>query len=152
MAQQKPFCPGNQNGTAIDSPLNKKEIKMNNKFKHLLTTVDVLNTLNGGMSEPYISFRENPSGRELRVRVPGVSKEMLQVEINENQLSVFYLIPIQTSGKEMYLPKEVTKQTLPYFIEISGIHAAYEENELVVKLPFNELSNGYNRKIPIVEE
>jgi HSP20 family molecular chaperone IbpA len=124
---------------------------MNNKFKHLLTTVDVLNTLNGGVSEPYLSFREQASGRELRVRVPGVSKEMLQVEINDNQLSVFYLIPMESAGKKMYFPKEVTKQTIPYFIEITGIHATYEENELVVKLPFNELSNGYNRKIPIVE-
>ena len=124
---------------------------MNNKFKKILTTVDLLNTLNGGVSEPYLSFREQPTGRELRVRVPGVSKEMLQVEINDNQLAVFYLIPIESAGKKIYLPKEVTKQTIPYFIEISGINATYEGNELVVKLPFNELSNGYNRKIPIVE-
>ena len=124
---------------------------MNNKFKHLLTTVDMLNTLNGGVSEPYVSFREQNGGRELRVRVPGVSKEMLQVEINDNQLSVFYVIPMESSGKKVYLPKEVVKQTLPYFIEIPGIHATYEENQLVVKLPFNELSNGYNRKVPIVE-
>lgn len=124
---------------------------MKNKFKHLLTTVDMLNTLNGGVSEPYVSFREQTGGRELRVRVPGVSKEMLHVEINDNQLSVFYVIPMEASGKKVYLPKEVVKQTLPYFIEIPGIHATYEENELVVKLPFNELSNGYNRKVPIVE-
>jgi HSP20 family molecular chaperone IbpA len=122
-----------------------------NKFKHLLTTVDLLNTLNGGVSEPYVSFREQTTGRELHVRVPGVSKEMLQVEINDNQLSVFYLIPMESSGKKIYLPKEVTKQTIPYFIEISGIHASYAGNELIVKLPFNELSNGYNRKIPIVD-
>lgn len=123
-----------------------------NKFKHLLTTVDLLNTLNGGVSEPYVSFREVASGRELRVRVPGVNREMLQVEINENNLSVYYLIPMASSGKELLLPKEVTKQVIPYFIEISGIHATYEANELVVKLPFNELTSGYNRKIPIVEE
>lgn len=124
---------------------------MNNKFKHLLTTVDLLNTLNGGVSQPYLAFREEPEGRELRVRVPGVSKEMLHVEINNNQLSVFYHIPMESAGQQVYLPKEVVKQTLPYFIEITGIHATYEENELVVKLPFNELSNGYNRKVPIVE-
>lgn len=124
---------------------------MSNKFKHLLTTVDLLNTLNGGVSEPYVSFREEPTGRELRVRVPGVRKEMLQVEINENQLSVSYHIPLTTSGKQVYLPNEVIKQTLPYFIEISGINATYEDNELVVKLPYNELLNGYNRKVPIVE-
>ena len=124
---------------------------MNNKFKHLLTTVDLLNTLNGGVSEPYVSFRERPDGRELRVRVPGVSKELLQVEIHDNQLSVYYHIPMITSGKKVFLPKEVTKQTLPFFIEIKGIHAMYEENELVVKLPYNELSNGYRRNVPIVE-
>jgi HSP20 family molecular chaperone IbpA len=107
--------------------------------------------LNGGVSEPYLSFREKPDGHELRVRVPGVSKEMLQVEIHDNQLSVFYHIPMETAGKKVFLPKEVTKQTLPYFIEITGIHASYEGNELVVKLPYNELSNGYNRKVPITE-
>lgn len=124
---------------------------MKNKFKDLLTTVDLLNTLNGGVSEPYVSFREQPDGREVRVRVPGVSRELLQVEINGNELSVYYHIPMETSGKKVFLPKEVTRQTLPFFIEIKGIHAAYDENELVVKLPFNELSSGYRRNVPIVE-
>ena len=124
---------------------------MKNKFKHLLTTVDLLNTLNGGVSEPYVSFRESPDGRELRVRVPGVSKEMLQVEIQDNLLSIVYYIPMEVSGKEVFLPKEVIKQTLPYFIEIPGIHASYDDQELVVKLPFNELSNGYRRKVPIAD-
>lgn len=136
---------------AIVSPPGKGDRKMNNKFKHLLTTVDLLNTLNGGVSEPHLSFRDEPGGRELRIRVPGVSKEMLQVEINDNKLTVLYHIPMETAGKQVYLPKEVIKQTLPYFIEIPGIHANYEGNELVIKLPYNELSNGYNRKIPIVE-
>jgi HSP20 family molecular chaperone IbpA len=125
--------------------------KMNNKFKHLLTTVDLLNTLNGGVSEPYVSFREHPDGRQLRVRIPGVSKEMLHVEIQDNQLNVFYHIPMETSGRQVFLPKEVVRQTLPYFVQIPAIQATYEGNELVVDLPYNELSNGYNRKIPIVE-
>lgn len=122
---------------------------MKNKYNNILTTVDLLNTLNGGISEPYISYREDSNGREVRIRVPGVSKELLQVEVRDNKLSVFYHIPIETSGKQVFLPKEVVNQTLPFFIEIKGIHASYEDNELVVKLPFNELSNGYNRKVPI---
>jgi HSP20 family molecular chaperone IbpA len=129
----------------------KEALTMSNKFKHLLTTVDLLNTVNGGMSEPYLSFTENTSGRELRVRVPGVRKEMLQVEITDNQLSVLYHIPVETSGKQVYLPKEVFKQTIPYFIEIAGINASYEDNQLVVRLPYNELSDGYKRSVPIVE-
>lgn len=124
---------------------------MNNKLRHLLTTVDLLNTLNGGVSEPYLSYRERPDGRQVRIRVPGVGKEMLQVEIQNNELSVFYHIPMESSGKKLFLPKEVMRQTLPYFIEIPAIQATYEDNELVVDLPFNELSNGYNRKVPISE-
>lgn len=124
---------------------------MTNKFKDILTTVDLLNTLNGGVSEPYVSFRERPDGRELRIRVPGVRKDLLQVEVHDNNLNIFYHIPMETGGQRVLIPKEVLNQALPYFIEIPGIHASFEENELIVKLPFNELSNGYNRKVPIVD-
>ncbi len=124
---------------------------MNKQFKHLLTTVDLLNTLNGGVSEPYLSYHDRPDGRELRIRVPGVRKEMLQVEINNNQLVVSYHIPMESAGQPLLFPKEVIRQTLPYFVEIPAIQATYEDNELVVMLPYNELSNGYNRKVPIVE-
>lgn len=124
---------------------------MKKSFKDLLTTVDLLNTLNGGVSEPYLSFRDLADGRQIRIRVPGVSKEMLQVEIHNNLLNVYYHIPMETSGKQVFVPKEVVNQTLPFFIEIPGIQATFEENELVINLPFNELSNGYTRKVPIAD-
>ena len=122
---------------------------MKEQFRQLLTTVDVLNTLNGGVSEPYLSYTDLTDGRELRIRVPGVSKEMLLVEIHNNILSVSYHIPMEASGKTIYFPREVIRQPLPYYVEIPGIQATYEDSELVVKLPFNELSNGYSRKVPI---
>ena len=119
------------------------------KFKDLLTSVDVLNSLHGGVSEPFLSVKENAEGREMRVRVPGVDKQALQVEIINNQLSVFYFIPILSSEKLVQMPQVVYNQPIPYFVEVSKIRATYTENELVVDLPFNELSNGYNRKIKI---
>jgi HSP20 family molecular chaperone IbpA len=120
-------------------------------YKDLLTSVDVLNTVNGGVSEPFVSFREESTGREMRIRVPGINKEALQVEINNNELSVFYLIPIQSFGKLIHMPQVVYRQMIPYFIEVSGIKAVFEDNVLLVKLPFNKLSDGYNRKIEIGE-
>ena len=120
-------------------------------FKDLLTSVDVLNTVNGGVSEPFVSFREESTGREMRIRVPGINKEALQVEVNNNELSVFYLIPIQSFGKLVQMPQVVYRKVIPYFIEVSGIKAVFEDNVLVVKLPFNKLSDGYNRKIEIGE-
>ena len=41
----------------------------------LATSVDVLNTLSGGISEPQISYYEHEQSREIRLRVPGIDKE-----------------------------------------------------------------------------
>lgn len=121
-------------------------------FKDLVTSVDVLNTIHGGISEPFLSIREEAEGRQVRVRIPGVSREAMQVEINDNKLSIFYLIPIHSIDKMIHMPRVVYNQSIPYYIESSKIKASFEGNELIVDLPFNELSNGYNRKIEIGEE
>lgn len=122
---------------------------MKTKFSDIVTSVDVLNTLHGGISEPFLSIREQTGGREMRFRVPGVDKEALQTEIVNNQLSVFYVIPIYSVGKLIQLPQIIYNQPIPYFVDATKIEGTYEENELVVVLPFNELSSGYNRKIKI---
>lgn len=124
----------------------------NKKFQDLLTSVDVLNTLHGGISEPSLSFGQQADGREIRVNVPGIAKEALQVEVHNNSLSVFYLIPIESMGKMIQMPQVVYNRKIPYFIDISGIRAVFEENDLVVRLPFNKLSSGYHRKLEIGEE
>lgn len=124
---------------------------MNKKFKDLLTSIDVLNTINGGVSEPYMSFTKNADGHEMRVRVPGIGKESMQVEINNHELSVYYLLPLEVSGQLLQMPQVVYKQMIPYYIEAGGIKAIYDNDELVVKLPFNEESNDNHRKIEIDE-
>jgi hypothetical protein len=119
------------------------------KFKDLITSVDVLNTLHGGVSEPFLSVLEDEISRELRVRVPGINREALQVEIVNSSLSVFYLLPIISAEKLVYLPQVVYNQEIPYFVAANEITAGFEDNELVIQLPFNKLSNGLNRTINI---
>lgn len=121
-------------------------------FKDLVTSVDVLNTIHGGISEPFLSAREEAEGRQVRVRIPGVAKEAMQVEINNNKLSIFYLIPIHSIDKMIHMPCVVYNHPIPYYVESSKIKASFEDNELIVDLPFNELSSGYNRKIEIGED
>lgn len=117
------------------------------KFKDLLTSVDVLNTLSGGVSEPVILMHEEADRHEVRVRVPGIDKEYLQAEVHDNELIIFYMIPLESNGREVQLPQIIYNNAIPYFVKISNIQAHYEENMLVVELPFNEFSNGYNKKI-----
>lgn len=117
------------------------------KFKDLLTSVDILNTLSGGVSEPFVSMREEADRHEVRVRVPGIEKENLQAEVHNNELIIFYMIPLESNGKEVQLPQIIYNNAIPYFVKINNIQAHYEDNMLVVELPFNEFSSGYNKTI-----
>lgn len=120
---------------------------MKKKFKDLLTSVDILNTLSGGVSEPVVSMREEADRHEVRVRVPGIDKEYLRAEVHTHELIIFYMLPLESAGKEVQLPQIIYNNPIPHFIKINRIQAHYEGNELVVELPFNEFPSGYNKTI-----
>jgi len=122
------------------------EINMENKLE-LLTSVDVLNTLHGGISEPKVSINQFESAREIRVKVPGIDVESIQVEVNTNVLSIYYNMNIMSAGKNVRLPYRIFNRQLPYYVDISKIHSAIDEKELIVTLPFNALADGYHKKI-----
>jgi hypothetical protein len=113
----------------------------------ILTSVDVLNTLHGGISEPQILLKELEHSREMRVKVPSIDPESIQVEINDNTLFVYYYLNISAVGKELRLPYTIYNKPLPYFIEISGINSGIEDEQLVITLPFNGMARGYHKKI-----
>ncbi len=129
----------------------KKKTNNNNQSLDLITTVDVLNTLSGGISEPQQSSQETELARELRFRVPGVHKGSMNVEIHNNHLTIYYYINIASYDKLVQVPQIVYNRAVPYYIDISKIHATFDEEELVVYMPFNKLSNGYHRKVRINE-
>jgi HSP20 family molecular chaperone IbpA len=137
----------------IDRREGDREMKKrnNNNSLDLFTTVDVLNTLSGGITEPQLTLNENEAGREIRLRVPGILKDAMHVEIHNNHLTIYYYINIVSYDKIVQVPQIVYNRTVPYYIDISKIHATFEDDELVVHLPFNKLSNGYHRKVRISE-
>jgi HSP20 family molecular chaperone IbpA len=121
--------------------------KMNKQTKELLTSVDVLNTLHGGVSEPFVSIIEGKASRDIRVRVPGIEKESLQTEIHNNELTLYYSIPVQSASKMIRMPRVIYSQPIPYFVEVKKIHASFDDRDLVIHMPFNGLYNGYHRKV-----
>jgi HSP20 family molecular chaperone IbpA len=115
----------------------------------LLHSIDVLNTLNGGMSEPIVDLRQHDNYREIKCTVPGLQEGALQVEIHNNFLSIYYKLSIESNGKEVQVPRVVYYKPIPYFIDLTKISATVEDRFLHVILPFNELANGYHKKISI---
>jgi HSP20 family molecular chaperone IbpA len=125
--------------------------KMNKNFLNydLITGIDILNTLNGGTVEPTMKFAEFPEYHEIKVKAPGIAEEELHVNIENNQLVIFYELDIESQGKSFPVPRIVYNKPIPFFIDTFNINAQYSGNTLIVQLPFNELANGYHREVPI---
>lgn len=115
------------------------------KYLDLITSIDVLNTLNGGVSQPQLCLEHHDDHREIRLRVPGISLDEMRVEIHDNNLAIFYLINIVSSERHIPLPRFVYNKNVPYYIDIHRINARLEEEELIVNLPYNRLAKGYHR-------
>jgi HSP20 family molecular chaperone IbpA len=115
----------------------------------LIQTIDIANTLNGGVSEPKLTLTQFPEYRQIELRVPGISSDNLHVKINNNQLLVYYNFNIESRGRMLSVPRIVYNKQIPYFIDAKNISANYSEGVLIIQLPYNELANGFNKDIPI---
>lgn len=122
-----------------------------NGFLDMITSIDVLNTLHGGVSEPWVDLQQFDDRREIHVFVPGIEKESIEIEINKNVLTIFYTIPVVSGEIKIPMPRVVYSKNIPYFVDIAKISAQSKENSLVVTLPFNEMANGYHRNITLDE-
>ena len=117
--------------------------------QELITTIDMMNTLNGGTSQPYIKLKQFPSYRQISIRVPGIPHENIKVEVNSNQLMIYYLTEVTSQDKKILFNRGLYNKNIPYFVDVHKIAATQEEDLLIVRLPFNELYNGYHRDISV---
>jgi len=115
----------------------------------IIQTIDIANTLQGGISEPMVRLTRFPEYRQIELRVPGIGEDNMHVKINNNQLLVFYNHLIESRGQVIAVPHFVYNKPIPYFIDANKIKATFENNVLTVQLPYNELANGFHRDIPI---
>lgn len=121
----------------------------NKNYLDLVTSIDVLNTVNGGLSEPQMNLNHFQDYREIRIKVPGIKQEEIHVEVHNNNLSIYYYINLVSTDKLIQLPRFVYNKNVPYFIDINKINAKMENDEIIVQLPFNRLANGYHKEIKI---
>jgi HSP20 family molecular chaperone IbpA len=115
----------------------------------MLQSIDIANTLQGGVSEPIVKLSQHQDYRQIELKVPGMLEENMHVKISNNQLMVYFERTIETQGTVISVPFIVYNKPIPYFIDAENIRAQYNKGVLTVKLPFNELANGYHRDIPI---
>ncbi|MEL7003129.1 MAG: Hsp20 family protein [Bacteroidota bacterium] len=124
--------------------------KGKNWVRRMLKTADVMNTVNGGMVEPYLSFERKSDHYLLKARVPGVDADALGVEMIESDLILHHQLDFDdASGSSMTIPHVIATFPVQGYVDYENIVARYEDGVLQVTLPFNELSSGYHKKIEI---
>lgn len=115
----------------------------------ILQSINALNTIHGGISEPRINLQQLKDHRQIKAKVPGVDVHDIQIEVINNVLNIFHFFPIETNGQFLQTPRILYSKQIPYFIDQENIEATVEDNQLKVVLPFNNLAQGYNRKIEL---
>lgn len=120
--------------------------------REILLTTDLMNTINGGMSKSWTYVEKKDDHYVLNVKVPGVDPSGLIIEIKNNTLFIFHKVSVHNNelykGSD-YFPYSVGLMVIPFDVNIKRIKAEFENNELQVIMPFNEMSDGYYKRISI---
>ncbi|XOV92572.1 MAG: Hsp20/alpha crystallin family protein [Bacteroidota bacterium] len=122
-----------------------------NLTRHLAMTADVLNTINGGMSQTTINLKVLEHEWLVKVTTPGVELENLRLEVLDNHLYIHQMMEIEHDGPEK-APYVIAMIPLTRQINVEAISATFENGYTLIKLPFDEMVNGYERQIDITRK
>ena len=120
--------------------------------KEILRKVDVMNTLNGGISKPTVHLLRQKKRYLVQIRMPGVDPEKMRVEVHSNKLFLFHDISVENTSlykDNDVIPFNIGYVIIPFDVNIKKIKAFYVDSELRITLPFNELADGYQKRIEI---
>ena len=125
--------------------------KDNNMWRGFLKQIDLMNTLNGGVSMTSIDMEETEDSLAINVAAPGVSPESFNIFIDHNTLIVFSTIPDNDTkmDNQIHVPMFYKTFEIPYFVDGNKIDAVYEEGLLKVILPYRQKRTTLQRKIDI---
>ena len=114
--------------------------------KNLARSADMLNTVNGGTIFPtFVTFKEDDHYR-LEVSIPSLDPDNIKVEINGENLLVYQKIDIGESK----IPSLLGLEKIAADVALNSITAGYEEDLLIIIMPFNELTDGFRKEIDIL--
>jgi len=117
--------------------------------REVLSTADIVNTINGGMSEPQAKIVKKPDHYLITAHVPGVDPAHMNVEIVDKKVIVQHNVEFVRDGEALSFPRVVAAFPITPNIDFRNITASSEGDTLHVVLPFNELASGYRRHVDI---
>lgn len=119
-------------------------------IKNLAKTAEIVNTINGGMSQAKMLMTKSEQEWIVRLKVPGVSPDKLKIEVRDNQMFIFHILADNNSSG-IALPYLITAFMISPKIDFDEIMAEYDKGEVRVHMPLDEWSDGHEREIEIIK-
>ena len=104
-------------------------------LKILAESTDLVNTINGGMSLAHVSKFKYTDHYLFTVKVPGVDKLSLKVEMHDDHLFVFQLMHLEDG---IDIPYMVASIEMKSNVDKQAVRANYQGKYLNIILPFAE--------------
>lgn len=123
--------------------------KNSNFLKEILNQVDLINTINGGVSMTSVNTLLQDNNFIIKVHTPGINKYAYHVEVINNMVLIYNLITIDKNNGPIQVPSFIKYIPLPNNANAEEIHAVHEDNELKVIVPLDTQQNLKQRKINI---
>jgi hypothetical protein len=119
-----------------------------NLLKNLANSANIINTINGGTVFPTFRTLKNRDHIRVEVTIPSIDIDSIKVEVNGDHLYLFQLVDF--NGR--LLPNILGILPLSRNIQLDEITASYEDEKLIVLLPYSELKGGrFRREINILK-
>lgn len=118
-------------------------------IKELARTSTIYGVVGSGISVPIVEFTRLSEFYSANIRIPGIRKEDIKVELNNRNIHIYYYLHIQAGDEELNFPVDVYRGPVPYDVDVAKITAKYTDAHLNILLPFNDLAAGYYRDVRI---
>lgn len=128
-------------------------IKDKHTWRAFLSQVDLMNTLNGGVSMTSVDVKETDRNIVITVATPSVDPEAFNVFVDHAKLIVYLALKNENHpvNQGFNVPMFFKTFDIPFFVDGDQIDALYEDHELTITLPFRKTNNENNlqRRIDI---
>ena len=102
-------------------------------IKTLAESADIINTINGGMSQANIEKFTLTDHYLITISIPGVDNHSLKLELDRDLLLIFQLMRLEDDVEIPYL---ISTLQLEENIDKRGVHTDFQGKNLNIVLPF----------------
>lgn len=125
----------------------REDMRVNNVMtKNLAKSADTLNTINGGTIFPTFETYKEDDHYRMEVSIPSVDPENIKVEVNGDSLLIYQIVVVGNAK----IPSLLGLEKIGADVAINSITAGYDEELLIIIMPFNELTGGFRKEIDIL--